>query len=708
EDDPYLVVAADKGTASFSNIANEISLSHNFWLGDAFASGGSQGYDHKEIGITARGAWECIKRHFREMGKDIQSQEFTVAGVGDMSGDVFGNGLLLSEKTKLIAAFDHRHIFVDPNPDPAASFAERKRLFEKPASSWMDYNAALLSTGGAIFNRQDKSLSLTPEICTALDIDKQRVTPSELMQAILRARVELLYFGGIGTYLKASAQSHEQVGDKGNDMIRINADELRCKVLGEGANLAMTQAARVEFATHGGRVDTDFIDNSGGVDTSDHEVNIKILLQPMVNAGKLPLEQRNTLLEEMTNEVAAHVLSNNYNQSLALSLQERRGPEDLAAQIDFMRQLERQGILDRRLEGLPDDDRLQQLVQRHQGLTRPELCVLLAYGKISLFNMLIASSIADDPEMNHQLVEYFPDLLQQKFGSDIPGHKLKREIIATELANVIVNRMGSVFVSGEMSRAGFTVEQVTRAWLIARSVFDLRFLWSEIDRLDNKLPADLQMGLYQELVDVMEQAVKWFLQHHAHELSFDALVPRYREQLLNLQAILPDIVPKGIKDQIAVKQQQLDQYDFISNETRQRFLLLPLLLAGCDVVYLTQMSKTASDQVAKIYFVLNERLHLATVSAAVEAMPADTAWAQEAIETLKDQLQTMGTDLTMQFLSAGELAENVLVWLERRNGALDAVDSVIKDMERMGVLDLSLLSVIVQRLSRLVYQSEGL
>jgi glutamate dehydrogenase len=706
-DDPYLVVAADKGTASFSDIANGISLAHNFWLGDAFASGGSVGYDHKEIGITARGAWECIKRHFRELGKDIQTEEFTVAGVGDMSGDVFGNGMLLSEKIRLVAAFDHRHIFIDPNPDVAASYAERKRMFELPTSSWMDFNTSIISKGGAIFSRQEKSVTLTPEIKALLDIETDRITPNDLMQAILKANVELLYFGGIGTYIKSSYQSHEQVGDKGNDGLRVNGNELRCKVVGEGANLGATQAGRIEFAQHGGKVDTDFIDNSGGVDTSDHEVNIKILLQPLVNGGKLPLEKRNVILEEMTDDVAAQVLKNNYDQSLALSLQELRGSENFAAHVDFMRTMERQGLIDRRLEGLPDDDHIQQLMQRHQGLTRPELCVLLPYSKISLLNLLLDSSLPDDPEMLPELVDYFPDTLQEKFKDDIPNHKLKREIIATQIANMVVNRMGLVFVNETMARTGLSVDHIVRCWMIVRSVFDLRTLWAETNNLDNKIPADLQLNLYQQLVDVMEQGVNWFLQHHADDLSFTTLIPMYRDQLIQLQSVLPDIVPAGIQEEISQIEAQLASYDAIRSDIKKRFMQLPLLLAGCDVAYLTQQSKTVPTDVAKIYFTLNERLHLAAVTRQLETLPAETPWAQEVIETLQSELQTVGTDLTMQFIKEGKSVDQIPDWLAARQTTLDSVDSVIKDMERIGTADLALLTVIVQRLRRLVYQNEG-
>jgi len=703
-DDPYLVVAADKGTASFSDIANAISLERNFWLGDAFASGGSVGYDHKKMGITARGAWECIKRNFRELGKDIQTEDFTVAGVGDMSGDVFGNGMLLSKHIRLVAAYDHRHIFVDPNPDAAKSFAERQRLFDKPASSWMDYDPKLLSKGGAIFSRQDKSLTLTPEIMALLDIKNERVTPNELMTAILKANVELMYFGGIGTYVKATSQSHDQVGDKGNDAIRINASELRCKVLGEGANLPVTQAGRIEFAQLGGKIEPDFIDNSAGVDTSDHEVNIKILLQPMVNNGKLKMDARNKLLESMTDEVAGHVLKNNYDQSLTLSLQERRGMEDFSNHVEFMRHLEREGQLSRQLEGLPNDETIISRTQRHQGLTRPELSVITAYSKMDLYNKLIDSKLPDDPEMVHQLMEYFPDALQEKYKAEIQGHKLKREIIGTEVANAVINKMGPTFVFNEMNRTGLDADVIVRAWMIVRSVFGFRTLWAEIDKLDNKIPADLQLELYQDMVNVMEQGVQWFLQRHLNELSFDKLTPLYREQPIKLHD-MADRVPQVLKTSIAEKQEKLDKYPAISDTVKQGFLQMPLLLPACDVIYLTKQSKAKADDIGAVYFTLNDKLHLTTIATQLEALPADTAYAQEAIEGLKTELQSIGTELTTLVLSSGKKID-IDQWLAERKDSLEAIDAMGQDMERSGTADLALLTVVVQRLRRFVNQNK--
>ncbi|HRD47518.1 MAG TPA: NAD-glutamate dehydrogenase, partial [Caulobacter sp.] len=453
-DDPYLVVAADKGTATFSDIANGLAEAYGFWLGDAFASGGSAGYDHKVMGITARGAWEAVKRHFREAGKDIQTTDFTVVGVGDMSGDVFGNGMLLSKHIRLIAAFDHRHIFIDPNPDSAVSWEERKRMFELPRSSWEDYDRSKISPGGGVFSRALKSIVLTPEIKAALDIKADAVSPAELMTAILKARAELLYLGGIGTYVKARGESNADAGDKANDAIRVNGSELRVKVVGEGANLGLTQAGRIEFARAGGRINTDAIDNSAGVDSSDHEVNIKILTGMVERAGKITSrEDRNVLLASMTDEVAEHVLAHNYDQTLAISLLEQDAPGELENHARFMVELENEGRLNRRVEGLPDPAQIAELAAGGAGLTRPELAVLMAYGKLDLFDEIVASAAPDDAAFEQILEAYFPTALG-RYDDEMKKHRLRREIIATVIDNELVNICGPTFPSRLRAAAG--------------------------------------------------------------------------------------------------------------------------------------------------------------------------------------------------------------------------------------------------------------
>ncbi len=527
-DDPYLVVAADKGTATFSDIANAIAKDYGFWLGDAFASGGSAGYDHKAMGITAKGAWEAVKRHFRELGKDIQSEPFTVVGVGDMSGDVFGNGMLLSRQIRLVAAFDHRHVFIDPDPDPAAAWAERKRLFDLPRSSWADYDPKLISKGGGIFPRSAKQAPLTPEIRALLGIKEDALAPSDLVKAVLRAPAELLYLGGIGTYVKAPTESDAEVGDKTNDPVRISANELRVKVVGEGANLGFTQAGRVAFARLGGRIDTDAIDNSAGVDTSDHEVNIKILLGGAERAGHLLDSDRNALLPEMTDEVAAHVLAHNYDQTLALSLQEASAVQDLESHARFMADLVAEGRLDRRVETLPGPAAISELMAQGKGLTRPELAVLLAYGKLELSHTITASAAPDDPYFLNTLKGYFPSQLG-RFEPDMKRHRLRREIIATTLANDIVNQAGPTFPERLMRATGTDTPGLIRFFEAARRILRLDEAWDEISALDAKAPAKSQLMLYQEAAVLLRRQTFWLARRPpAPGATIDSLIKAYR------------------------------------------------------------------------------------------------------------------------------------------------------------------------------------
>lgn len=531
-DDPYLVVAADKGTATFSDIANGVAEDYGFWLGDAFASGGSAGYDHKAMGITARGAWEAVKRHFRELGKDIQSEPFTCVGVGDMSGDVFGNGMLLSKATKLVAAFDHRHVFVDPNPDPAASWAERERLFGLPRSSWADYDASQISKGGGVFPRSAKEVALTPEIRALLQIEDEALTPADLIRAILRAPVELLYLGGIGTYVKAPAETNAEAGDKANDAVRIDATELRCLVVGEGANLGFTQAGRIAYARAGGRINTDAIDNSAGVDTSDHEVNIKILTGQLERAGKLDRPSRDKLLAAMTDEVAAHVLAHNYAQTLALTLQEAAAPLELEAQGLFMLRLENEGRLDRKVEGLPRAQAVADLRQAGRGLTRPELAVLTAYGKLELDADIVASQAPDDPYFESLLVGYFPTALAS-YEPEMRRHRLRREIIATRLANLIVDMAGPTFPHRLTASTGADATVLVASFEAARQAFRVQEAWDAVSALDLKAPAAAQTALYQELARVLRGQTFWLARRSAQTgapegRSVQALIEAYQ------------------------------------------------------------------------------------------------------------------------------------------------------------------------------------
>ncbi|HEY7853360.1 MAG TPA: NAD-glutamate dehydrogenase, partial [Caulobacteraceae bacterium] len=545
-EDPYLVVAADKGTASFSDIANGVAEDYDFWLGDAFASGGSAGYDHKEMGITARGAWEGVKRHFREMGVDIQRESVTVVGVGDMSGDVFGNGMLLSKTLKLRAAFDHRHIFIDPDPDPAAAWEERKRLFDLPRSSWDDYNRALISADGGVWPRNLKSIELNEEIRALLEVRAEALAPAELIAAILKSRTDLLYLGGIGTYVKSSREANLDVGDKANDALRINGRDLRCKVVGEGANLGFTQAGRIEYALAGGRIDTDAIDNSAGVDTSDHEVNIKILTGMAERAGALPKSDRDALLASMTEEVGRHVLEHNYDQTLALSLQEADGVEGLEFQAGFMTRLEGLGRLDRGLEGLPDAATIAERAKVGRGLTRPELSVLLAYGKLDLFDDIITSTAPDDPWFMKLLEDYFPKPLG-RFDDEMKRHRLRREIIATVIDNDLVNLCGPTFPGRLRAAAGCDTATLVTAFEAARQTLRFSEAWARVERLDGKAPWSGQAVLFGELVNLIRGQTYWLARRAARDTGAGAtrvqdLITAYRPAVDALKDMVPAVL----------------------------------------------------------------------------------------------------------------------------------------------------------------------
>ena len=530
-DDPYLVVAADKGTATFSDIANGIAQSYGFWLGDAFASGGSVGYDHKAMGITARGAWESVKHHFREMDVDTQSEDFTVIGVGDMSGDVFGNGMLLSEHIRLVAAFDHRHVFLDPNPDAAVSFAERKRLFELPRSSWEDYDQSLISEGGGVFARTLKSIPISPQVAAVLALPDgtTALTPQELMRAVLKAPVDLLWNGGIGTYVKASTESNSNVGDKANDAIRIDGSDLRVKVVGEGGNLGFTQLGRVEASRNGVRINTDAIDNSAGVDTSDHEVNIKILLDSVVRSGDLTQKQRNELLAEMTDDVAAHVLEHNYGQNVLLSNARAQTHSMLPVHKRFIRHLERRGELDRQLEFLPSDAELDRRDAAGGGLTSPEFAVLVAYSKMVLADDLLDSALPDEPYFQRVLKAYFPKGVVDRYEDRLESHPLRREIITTVVVNQIINRGGITFGFRAMEETGATPVEIARAHTVAREVFALDAFWEKVSELDNRVPVRAQAALYLESRRLLDRATRWLLQSRRSLLEVETEIEHFAQ-----------------------------------------------------------------------------------------------------------------------------------------------------------------------------------
>jgi glutamate dehydrogenase len=600
-DDPYLVVAADKGTATFSDIANELAVSHNFWLGDAFASGGSAGYDHKKMGITARGAWEAVKRHFREMNVDTQTTPFTVIGVGDMSGDVFGNGMLLSRKICLLGAFDHREIFMDPSPDPEATWEERKRLFDLPRSSWKDYNRDLISEGGGVFSRSAKSIPLSDQMRRMLKVSLEHAAPNELIRLLLKAEADFLWFGGIGTYVRASDETNEQVNDRTNDAIRITASELGVKVIAEGANLGMTQEARIEFDLNGGRINTDAIDNSAGVNSSDMEVNIKIALAPAVEKGMISLDERNALLVRMTNEVAESILKNNYLQTLAISLGERRGLGDLEFQNRLMIALERSVELDRDLESLPSATEIGARIKRRQPLTRPELAVLLAYSKIALYSEIVDSSLIDDPYLSRVLADYFPKTMRDQFTDEIETHTLRREIISTMLTNAIINRGGSTFIVRLKEQTGRDARTIALAFAATMGVFRLSEFFSRIDALDGNVDGQRQLALYMLLQDILRHQTAWFIRYGDFSEGLSSLIDRYRSGIDNLAASIDTLFDEWLTERLEQSQKSL-MTDDVSEEIARRFAVLKALSDGPDIISLAIRMERDEIAIGRVYY----------------------------------------------------------------------------------------------------------
>ena len=691
--DPYLVVAADKGTATFSDIANGIAQERGFWLDDAFASGGSAGYDHKKMGITARGAWESVKRHFREMGHDTQSQEFTVVGVGDMSGDVFGNGMLLSEHIRLIGAFNHLHIFIDPHPDANKSFAERKRLFELPRSSWADYDAELISKGGGVIERRAKSVDITPEVKKLLGITMDRLTPAELLQAMLKARVDLLWFGGIGTYVKSSGETHADAGDRANDALRVDAAALRCKVVGEGANLGMTQRARIEHALKGGRLNTDAIDNSAGVDTSDHEVNIKILMGDLMARNKTSRKQRDKLLGEMTEEVAALVLRDNYQQTQSLTVTHTQGIERMDEQQRLMRSLERAGRLDRNLEFLPDDETLAERHAAGQPLTRPELSVLLAYAKIVTYDALLESDLPDDPILADDLARYFPRPIREKYPDAIGRHRLRREIVATGLTNSIVNRADPAFINEMQLRTGMDAPAIVRAYTISREVFELRGLWDESEALDNVAPASSQTRMLLQTVRTLWRITPWFLRNCEHPLDITALIGEFHEGVQRISATLDDILAPGQRRDTAERAKRYAQAG-VPDDLAARIGRLKALSSAPDIVRIAGAAGQKVADAGAAYFLIGDRFKLDWLRRAAGAMPADTNWQRLALGAIIDDLWGHQNDLTAAALSNGKTgADAVKMWADARAEAVDRVEQLLAEIIAAPAPDLAMLAV---------------
>jgi glutamate dehydrogenase len=699
--DPYLVVAADKGTATFSDIANGVSEQYGHWLGDAFASGGSQGYDHKKMGITARGGWESVKRHFREIGVDTQKQPFTVLGVGDMSGDVFGNGMLLSKQIKLVGAFNHLHIFIDPDPDTAKSFAERKRMFRLPRSGWTDYDTSLISKGGGVFDRSAKSLRLSAEIRALFEIPKDTVTPNELLGYMLRAEVDLLWFGGIGTYVKAASESHLDVGDRANDVLRVNGRDLRAKVIGEGANLGTTQLGRVEYALAGGRMNTDSIDNSAGVDCSDHEVNIKILIDSVVAQGRLTPPQRNKLLASMTKEVGLLVLRHNYLQTQAISMIQAKGPQALDNQTRLMRMLERSGRLDRAVEFLPDDETLSEREANKQGLTRPEIAIVMSYAKIWLYDELLASDVPDDAWLEEDLVEYFPTPLRKTYLKDIRVHRLCREIVATRITNSMINRVGGTFVTEFMEKSGKKAAEITRAFTIAREVFQLRGLWQAIEKLDNRVPAKAQAAMMIDINHLIEWVTLWFLRNGKAGLDIGAHVREFRDGISALSEGLSRSLPAHYMTDVKKRARPYLEQG-VPEALALRVANLVNLYSACDIVRLANRRKLAVGDVAKIYFGIGTHFHLGRLRAAAEPMAAGGHWRTLAVAALTEEIYGHQLALTNLVIGSNGVRNPdtaVSAWLDNNQARVEPTEQLLSELWATDINDLSMIAVASRSLS---------
>jgi glutamate dehydrogenase len=730
-DDPYLVVAADKGTASFSDIANEVAASYGYWLGDAFASGGSHGYDHKQMGITARGAWESVKRHYRELGRDVQSSDFTVVGIGDMSGDVFGNGMLLSRHIKLVAAFDHRHVFLDPDPDPVTGFAERKRLFEPERSAWSDYDPSLISKGGGVYERTAKSIPISPEVKQALAIEADELSPAELIRAILRAPVDLLFNGGIGTYVKASVETHSDAGDKANDAVRVDGRELRCRVVGEGGNLGFTQRGRIEYALsggsdgEGGRINTDSIDNVAGVNTSDHEVNIKILLDSMVSGGEMQPDDRNRLLVEMTDAIADQVLYASYTQTLAISLALAQAPPMIDVHARLIRRLEHVAGLDRELEFLPSEEAIDDRKAAHQGLLAPELAIVMAYCKIQLYACLLHSDLPEDDYLRGDLERYFPPPLgpgparhlaspdrarlkssgSERYADRMRDHRLRREIVATVVANQLVDRAGTTFAFRLGEETGASPYTLARAFAVSREIFEMQSFWSAVEGLDNRIDAQMQLRMLIEGRRLVERASRWLVSDEAGSTPIEETVRRFEPGAQLLAKAIPGILDGPDRDAFHARVAELMDSG-VPPKLAARVASMSSLPPVFDIVALAELRGCELDEVMLTYFQLASRLDLGWLRDRIYDLPRGNRWQALARAALRDDLFNAHRELIREVLesaSADQPADQVIeAWAARNEAALERCLSTLADIRASRTYDTTTLHVALRELRALI------
>jgi glutamate dehydrogenase len=710
EDDPYLVIAADKGTATFSDIANEVAIAYGFWLGDAFASGGSAGYDHKAMGITAKGAWESVKRSFRELGRDIQTTGFSVIGIGDMSGDVFGNGMLLSRHIRLLGAFNHRHIFLDPDPDAVRSFEERARLFRLPRSSWSDYDRRLISTGGGIHARDAKSIALSPEVRAMLGLKAERSTPTDLIRAMLKAPVDLLWNGGIGTYVKASFEQQEHANDKANDALRVDAVDLRCRVVGEGGNLGFTQLARVEFATSGGLIYTDAIDNSAGVDCSDHEVNIKILLNKMISDGDLTTKQRNRLLVEMTDDVEQLVLAGNYRQTQAISVVAAGGAQRVYEQARFMDLLEQSGRLNRKLEGLPDRKALTERLAQAQGLTKPELAVLLAYSKMNYFEAIVASDIPDDPFVLDRLAGYFPPVLSERYANAILQHRLRREIVATTIAGEIADHVGPGVGFRVREEVGADIAAVARAYLIVTEVFETDGLWRDVEALDNRVAATVQIEMLSGIAEFLVQTFTGLLRSYKECLDMGRLKARFHDGAAELWDAMPRPLANHDKLEFERRVRHFTK-EGVPLDLAQRVAGLGPMAAALDIIDVARTTETDIVSVAWVYSALNHSLDLDWIRRQIDALSVQTHWHLLARTKLLAALSRHRRDITAEVLRSrrkqGTPRGILEHWTRQNRTLLDRHAQIIAEFKAGKLFDFAILSLVVAGVGDLLPGATG-
>ncbi len=711
DDDPYLVVAADKGTALFSDIANEVSADYDFWLGDAFASGGSQGYDHKAMGITARGAWESVKRHFRELGQDIQESDFTAVGIGDMSGDVFGNGMLLSRHTKLVAAFNHLHIFLDPDPDPEASFKERGRLFELGRSSWSDYSAEAISEGGGVWARTEKSIPISEQVRQALDLKADKLSPNELICAILRAPVDLLFNGGIGTYVKASSESHAEAGDKANDAVRVDGAELRCRVVGEGGNLGFTQRGRIEYAAgggpegEGGAINTDAIDNVAGVNTSDHEVNIKILLGQLIADGELTRDQRNELLFEMTDAVAEQVLYGSYTQTQALSLALAQAEPMLDVHNRLIRHLEQVGGLDRELEFLPSEDEISERKAAHKGLLSPEIAVMMAYCKINLYSELLESDLPEDPYLVHDLERYFPPPLPERYREQMQSHTLRREIIATVAANQLVDRSGTTFTFRLSEETGAPAALLARAYTVSREIFEMRPFWAAVEKLDNRVAAETQLQMLIEGRRLVERATRWLARSYRGGIEIEATAQRFADGASVVDDALPSVLDEHDLEALTARIAELTEAG-VPAKLARRVAAMPVLPAVLDIVEVAEVTSRPIESVTGTYFTLGSNIMLTWLRERIIELPRANRWQALARAALRDDLYSLHRAITQQVIETGgedaSVEDAIGAWAERNGTALERVRGILADIRASRTYDMTTLPVALREIRNLV------